>query len=78
MAHSTEVHTEGNGHAAARDATARSLRESATQVFRRTKSAAIRSDAMVRAHPWKAVGVVALLGAAAGYLASRRPAKSSH
>jgi ElaB/YqjD/DUF883 family membrane-anchored ribosome-binding protein len=78
MTHSTEARPESNGHAAARGALARnahSLQESATHLIGRARSAARRSDALVRAHPWQAVGVIAVLGAAAGYLAARRPTK---
>jgi ElaB/YqjD/DUF883 family membrane-anchored ribosome-binding protein len=80
MTHATEARPDGNGHAAARGALARnaaSLQESATQLIGRARSAARRSDAVVRSHPWQAVGVVAVLGAAVGYLAARRPTKKA-
>ena len=48
------------------------------------RSAAISADGRVRANPWAAIGVVALVGAAAGILTARtirrarRPSISDH
>ncbi len=53
-------------------AAAEMLMESAAGWVTRVKEAALDADDFVRASPWQAIGVVAVLGVAAGYLASRR------
>jgi ElaB/YqjD/DUF883 family membrane-anchored ribosome-binding protein len=41
-------------------------------ITHRGRQAAASTDAFVRGSPWQAVGIAALIGAAVGYLASRK------
>lgn len=41
--------------------------------MRKVKGAARSADDYVRTSPWQAIGLIALVGLAAGYLLSRRP-----
>jgi hypothetical protein len=55
-------------------AAAEALIESAGTWVTKAKAAARSADDFVHASPWQAIGAVALVGIAAGYLASRRSA----
>ena len=48
------------------------LAEEGAAAMARAKSAARATDDFVRAHPWKAVGVAAVVGVVLGLLAARR------
>jgi ElaB protein len=54
------------------DATKQSLADGAGNIRRRAQQAASSADDYVRASPWQAVGIAALVGAVVGIVATRR------
>ncbi|MGA2778290.1 MAG: hypothetical protein ABSF94_12095 [Steroidobacteraceae bacterium] len=71
-----DLHIGGLGPKSAADPTiwASELVEDAGNIADRVREAIDRADEFVRARPWQAIGVAALLSLAAGWLiATRRP-----